>query len=114
MDEKAASSEAVALGDFNAAPETPEVKKMAVRGKFMDAFAAMHPKDPGLTWDNRNPYAAGGTVMPDRRIDYIFSRNNAAVLGKLKSCGIIFKEPDERGVYASDHFGLLAAFEGGV
>lgn len=111
IDDKAGVGEAIVTGDFNAPPQNPEVRKMIVRGKFNDTYAVKHPKEAGLTWDNRNPYANGSSVlMPDRRIDYIFIRNQAKVLGKLAACDLIFTEAGAQGIYASDHYGVLASF----
>ncbi len=132
-DEKAAASEGVALGDFNALPETAEIKKMNVLGKWVDTFAALHPccarsatrrgrsnshddlhparSCAHWTWDNRNPYAASSFhKMPDRRIDYIFMRNQRHFLGRLTDVKLVYTEPDAEGVYATDHFGVLATF----
>lgn len=113
VEARSGASETVVMGDFNAPPETAEIRQMIVRGKFVDTFRACHPKDAGLTWDNRNPYAAGSSIpMPDRRIDYLFARNAGRVLGRLKSCDLVLTEPDDRGIYASDHYGLLGIFGG--
>lgn len=108
IQKKAGGNAIFVMGDFNAPPETPEIRKMAAEG-FTDLFAAKNPGVVGLTWDNKNPYAAGSSSkMPDRRIDYIFSKN--ADLSRLKSVERIFMEPQD-GYYASDHYGVLAEFE---
>lgn len=107
----AGDMETIVMGDFNTPPGTPEIQQMEGDGKFTDTFAAKHPESPGLTWDNANPYAGGsGTLMPDRRIDYIFVRNQSEVLRDLVSVDLVFKEPDSSGVYATDHFGVMASF----
>jgi len=112
IDEKAGAREAVAVGDFNAHADTQAIRKMMTLGKFNDAWAVLHPKDIGLTWDNRNPYAAGGTVMPDRRLDYVFVRNNSKHLAHLETVEIVFTKPSAEKIYASDHFGVLTTFRG--
>lgn len=112
IDEVAGTEEAVSVGDFNADDNTAAIRKMMTLGKFNDMWAVRHPKERGLTWDNRNPYAAGGTVMPDRRLDYIFVRNNSNLLAHVESCNLVFTEPNEKGIYATDHYGLLATFRG--
>jgi len=113
VDEKAGTRESLAMGDFNASSETPEIKKMMVQGKFTDTYAVRHRKERGLTWDNNNPYVKKASVyLPDRRIDYIFIRNHSRILRGLKSVEVVFTDPDSRGIFASDHFGVLASFEG--
>ena len=111
IQEKTGDSECAVMGDFNAAPGTPEIREMAMRG-FTDTFASLCPGDPGLTWDNSNPYAAGSNPkMPDRRIDYLFIKNPSKILSGLKSVERVLTLP-LNGVFASDHFGLLADFKG--
>lgn len=97
---------AIVCGDFNAAPETPEVRKMSEAG-FMDTYESLNPGSKALTWDNRNPYAAGASVhLPDRRIDFVFARG----FDRPESSEIVLEKPNENGVYASDHYGVLSEF----
>ena len=113
VETKSGGSEAMAMGDFNSPPESSEIRKMIVLGKFVDTYKACHPKDKGITWDNRNPYAASASVaLPDRRIDYVFVRNPGHVLGRLRSAEILFTQPDQEGVYASDHYGVMVEYDG--
>ena len=110
IDESTDRHEIVVTGDLNAPPETPEIEIMRTEGSFRDAYGLLH-EDEGFTWDNENPYAREPRVlMPDRRIDFIFFRNSANLLSNLSSVEIVFKEPDPSGIYASDHYGLLATF----
>ncbi len=103
---KARKGTALVAGDFNAPPETLEIHKLMLEAGFMDLFGVMHPKDPGLTWNNVNPSTAGSSVkMPDRRIDYIFARG--IKIPKLKSVTLVYTQPAPH-LYASDHFGVLA------
>ena len=93
-------------GDFNAPPGTTEIKKMMLKGGFVDLFGALHPKDSGLTWNNKNPFTAGSSVkMPDRRIDFIFMRG--IPITQVNSVKLVLTE-SEQGIYASDHFGVIA------
>lgn len=112
VEEEAGGIETIAVGDFNAPPKTPEIQAMVLRGKFVDTYAACHSKDAGLTWDNRNPYAASASgPMPDRRIDYIFVRNAGKALGRLKAAKVVLTQPGRGGIFASDHYGVLTEFE---
>jgi endonuclease/exonuclease/phosphatase family metal-dependent hydrolase len=97
-------------GDFNTAPDTPAIRKMLDAG-FTDTYRKIHPGSTELTWDNRNPYAAGASVfLPDRRIDFVFSRNHER-RAAVAASEIVLKQPNERGVYASDHYGVLTTFK---
>lgn len=114
IDENTDRHEILVTGDFNAPPETPELELMRTQGSFRDVYALLHEGQGSqrYTWDNENPYAREPRVlMPDRRIDYIFSRNSSTLLSHLSSVEIVFTEPAGGGIYASDHYGVLAAFE---
>ena len=112
MEDKASGHDTVVTGDFNAPPETAEIKKMGAR-HFKDAFGMCHPRELGFTWNHENPYARNCEhPMPNRRIDYLFVRAGAeSFLSRPESVKIIFNRPDFSGIWPSDHFGLLAHFE---
>lgn len=115
IQKKAAGVETVAVGDFNAPPSTPEIRKMIREGGFTDVFEKMNPGSAAVTWDNRNPFAASAHhSLPDRRIDYLFIRNAGPLLGNLKRCRIVFNQPGKNGLYATDHYGVLATFDVGA
>ena len=106
MEDCAPGLETVAVGDFNAAPGMAEIRMMPEHG-FTDTFAALHPGDEGLTWDNKNPFVQqASVVLPDRRIDYIW-RKNAVTLLQPASVQVVYREPDKNGIFASDHYGVL-------
>jgi hypothetical protein len=49
--------------------------------------------------------------MAERRIDYIFCPDGAAVtFERIRSSTIVFEKPSDRGIYPSDHFGVLTEF----
>lgn len=106
----------IAAGDFNAAADSPEIELLQSRGRFKDCFAVHHPHTRGWTWDHRNPYTGlpsnrvGGELLPQRRIDYIFCRPAKAFPFVSRSCAVVLDQPDPRGLWASDHFGLTAEF----
>ncbi len=112
MEAKASGLETLLMGDFNAPPKVPEIKRMLNPGGFKDTFGSVYPEAPGLTWDNRNPFAAGSShPLPDRRIDYIFIRNASYLLSELVDSQIVFDQPGGDGIFASDHYGLLDLFK---
>jgi len=101
---------AVLAGDLNAPPDSEEIQRLIREGNFTDVFQLLNPHEKGFTWDNRNPYAAGANHdLPDRRIDQILVRGQGKCLGQPYVCSLVFTEPQD-GVWASDHFGVLAEF----
>jgi endonuclease/exonuclease/phosphatase family metal-dependent hydrolase len=117
-------------GDFNAAPDQPELAPVHLR--FVDSFAAVHPElaDPGAgnahaagTQDSGD--SAGGpatrgaeqravtTLNPaighaPRRIDYVFVEPQYL---RPVAAAIFLDAPTATGVWASDHFGVWARFQ---
>src|SRR5215211_2697244 len=66
----------VLCGDFNADPDAEEMRMLTGLTRvpvpklvFIDAWRAAGT-GPGMTWDNRNQFAAAD-CEPDRRIDYV-------------------------------------------
>jgi endonuclease/exonuclease/phosphatase family metal-dependent hydrolase len=106
----------ILMGDFNARPDSDEIRWLrgftSLQGRrvhYQDAWDRVHPGQPGWTWASSNPYTAPLRFLePDRRIDYIFvTTMRRDGRGTIQDCQIAFGEPVD-GVYASDHFGLLA------
>jgi len=109
--EKAPYSELILVGDLNAPPDSSEIQWFIREGGFRDLFSEVHPGELGHTWDNRNYYVATcNHKMPNRRIDQVLVRQSGSIFGKLSSCRIVYAEPNENQVWASDHFGVLAEF----
>jgi endonuclease/exonuclease/phosphatase family metal-dependent hydrolase len=108
------STHVVLAGDFDADPEAASVRfwcgRQSLGGMsvcYRDAWESTHPGDPGHTFTPDNPLVANPD-WPFRRIDYIFVR--CADYGptlEISSCARIFDEPID-GVWASDHFGVVA------
>jgi endonuclease/exonuclease/phosphatase family metal-dependent hydrolase len=104
---------AVVAGDFNAVPDSDEIRMMTGRKAvpaenlvFHDAWEVAGD-GAGTTWSNGNPYAALA-LEPDRRIDYVFvGWPKAGGLGHVTSCEVVGTEPVD-GVVPSDHYGVLA------
>ncbi len=103
----------IIVGDFNAEPESDEIRYMtglhSIDGRsvaFHDAWKVAGQGD-GTTWSNRNTYASK-ELEPDRRIEYIFTgfplRNG---VGHLESCRVVCDE-QAGNVWPSDHFGVFA------
>lgn len=107
----------IVLGDFNARPESDEIRWLCglttLAGRrvfFQDAWAALHPEVTGWTWASANPQTkALGFLQPNRRLDYVFvtaARRDGR--GRILDCRIVLDQPDADGIFASDHFGVLA------
>src|SRR6185436_9089194 len=70
----------ILMGDFNAAPDSDEIRWLCGqtslggrRAHYQDAWARLHPSEPGWTWARANPYTKPLEFLDwDRRIDYIF------------------------------------------
>jgi endonuclease/exonuclease/phosphatase family metal-dependent hydrolase len=110
----------VVAGDFNAAPETEEMRFMrgetALQGRrtiYRDAYASCHPGEAGWTWCSENPYTEALSWLPrDRRLDYLFIRDSTAQQrARVRDCQVVCREPESDGVRCSDHYGVLAELD---
>jgi endonuclease/exonuclease/phosphatase family metal-dependent hydrolase len=107
----------VLMGDLNAAPDAASIRfltgRQSVDGvsvRYEDAWAAVHGDEPGHTFTPANPLVRAGQMPLERgrRIDYILVRSGPhGPLLDVADCRLVFTEPVD-GVWASDHFGLLA------
>jgi endonuclease/exonuclease/phosphatase family metal-dependent hydrolase len=104
----------VLTGDFDAAPDTTSIefwkgeeRPEGIGGRYVDTWEAVHPDDEGHTFTPRNPLVAAGEWRHEtgRRIDYIFVKEDAEL--QVMDCFLAFNERID-GVWASDHFGVVA------
>lgn len=77
---------------------------------FVDLWTALHPADPGFTWNiERSPMAAAGSFVgePSRRLDRMLLRGAAWVPSTIEIIGdrSVAEHPE---LFPSDHFGLVA------
>ncbi len=105
------------LGDFDATPDAASVAFWRGRRSldgwsvcYQDAWETVHPGEPGFTFDSVNPLVRAGEVATaiSRRIDYVLVR--CGVHGptlQVRSCDLLLDQPID-GVWASDHFGVVA------
>jgi endonuclease/exonuclease/phosphatase family metal-dependent hydrolase len=107
----------VLMGDFNAVPESDEIRYLrglhSIEGRrayYQDAFGKLHPGEPGYTWSRLNPYTQRlRWLEADRRLDYIFvSPMTREGRGIIHECRIVCDVPDGEGAFPSDHFGVMA------
>ena len=107
----------VLAGDFNAAPDTASMRfwrgRQSLGGVsvcFLDAWDDVHRGEAGHTFTPENAMMShnGWPHERGRRIDYILVR--CGLQGptlQVTGCERIFDEPVD-GVWASDHFGVVA------
>ena len=113
----------VVMGDFNAVPESDEIRWFTGmttldgrRVAYQDAWARANlgTGATGVTWTRANHYIDSmHWLRPERRLDYIFTtpvRRNRR--GTIHGARVVFDEPrigdDGTRVFASDHFGVVA------
>ncbi|HUR00993.1 MAG TPA: endonuclease/exonuclease/phosphatase family protein [Nonomuraea sp.] len=104
----------ILAGDFNAEPVSTEIRfltgdaSLAGRSTYhQDAWRVAGGREPGWTWDNRDPFA-NAVSEPDRRIDYVFvgwRRESGA--GRVEAARVVCDRA-LTGTFASDHFGVVA------
>jgi endonuclease/exonuclease/phosphatase family metal-dependent hydrolase len=114
-DTGSAAHPVVILGDFNAGPDSDEMRTLvgqsqtAVPGLvFYDAWdVASEGGGPGHTFSRRNRHAAAA-LLPDRRIDYVLSAwPRARGAGHPVRCEVLGTAGLD-GVDPSDHFAVMA------
>lgn len=117
LEERASSGNlhVVLVGDFDADPDAASIRfwsgHQSLAGMsvcYRDAWKSKHSIHPGHTFTPRNPLVTDWD-WPFRRIDYIFVRcgDHGGPTLEISSCTRLFDEPVD-GVWASDHFGLVA------
>ena len=101
-------------GDLDAEPDAASLRflsgKQSLDGIsvcYRNAWDSVHPGEPGHTFTPQNPLAPAD--WPFRRIDHIFVRcgPHGGPTLRTSACELAFGEPID-GVWASDHFGLVA------
>jgi endonuclease/exonuclease/phosphatase family metal-dependent hydrolase len=106
------------VGDFNAEPESAEIRYLAglqsmdgASTHFRDAWSVAGGPGPGITWSRANPLTHPW-LEPDRRIDYVWvGMPRRHGLGLIERCEVVADSPVE-GVWASDHFGVYVELRG--
>jgi endonuclease/exonuclease/phosphatase family metal-dependent hydrolase len=110
----------VVAGDMNAEPDSDEIRLLCghktapARERFVliDAWRYAPEGAVPWTWDRANPHVLS-TMEPSSRIDYVLvGAPHAGRRGHVRSIRRIGAEP-MRGVWPSDHAGVLAELEAG-
>ncbi len=110
----------VLAGDFDDRPDSASIRfwtgRQSLEGRsvcYEDAWEAAHPGEAGHTFSPRNPLVTAGEMALERgrRIDYVMVRCGPHGPGlAVGGCRLAFDQPVE-GVWASDHFGVVADLE---
>lgn len=119
--EKRSHMPAILCGDFNAEPESDEIRFLAgltpLHGKvtfYQDAWRTAGADHRGITQDWRiNPTAASLNVHR-KRIDYVFvgdAYSRAGDAGRVLEAAVVFDTSRSGGLIASDHAGLCVDIE---
>jgi endonuclease/exonuclease/phosphatase family metal-dependent hydrolase len=110
----------VVAGDMNAEPDSDEIRLLCghktapAREGFVliDAWRYAPEGAVAWTWDRANPHVLS-TMEPSSRIDYVLvGPPHPGRRGHVRSIRRIGTEP-VRGVWPSDHAGVLAELEAG-
>lgn len=89
-------------GDFNAPLHTDEMRLL--EPAFADAYDTLHPDATTAERATMNPLFEPNPTQ----IDHVFvERAGNPALVPL-ACEVLFRQPDADGVWATDHFGVLA------
>lgn len=88
----------VVAGDFNSTADSPELA--ALREVFVDIYGDRHPHADVASSSTLNL-----KYFAPKRIDHVFFQRDAFT---PVGATILFNQPDAQGIWASDHFGLLA------
>lgn len=89
-------------GDFNAPLESPEMAPL--RAACLDAFASANPGVQGAAAATMNALYE----KEPRAIDHIFIARRGKPGLRVAAASVLFREQDADGIWASDHFGVLA------
>ncbi len=107
------SAPAVIGGDFNAVPESDEIRRLTGMAEsfqpglvFTDCWAAVGD-GPGYTWSRDNPHSAEA-LWPRRRLDYVFvAWPRPKPLSNPLAMELAGVQPVE-GIVPSDHYAVVA------
>lgn len=96
-------------GDFNSTPSAAAMQVVRANG-FIDSEEALHGGGAGFTF----PVALADGAFdqrPTMRIDFVLTRGANGRAATPVDSAVVFRHPDDKGFYASDHFGVLSSFQ---
>ena len=108
LDDAPATDGRIVMGDFNADPDEPSPARMRAAG-FRSAFAEANGAEPAVTWPSGLMAPGMDTDGDPACLDYIWVRGAI----RVESAQLAFDRPDpeDPGLYPSDHLGIAARLE---
>lgn len=99
-------------GDMNAG-ETSEALGRFRNAGFVDSFKKVHGANTPNIGNTSTVVLAEGafTQNPKRRIDFVLGRSAGARTLRPVESVVAFKNHDSKGMYPSDHFGVMTTYE---
>lgn len=107
LDDQLGGSPVILAGDFDAEPDSASLRYLTGDAGYPRAWDAVHYCKPCVTLDPANPLHA--EQLPDwpfTQIDHVLVRGEVTVV----ACERVHDSPRD-GVWASDHYGLVADLE---
>jgi endonuclease/exonuclease/phosphatase family metal-dependent hydrolase len=103
-----ATDATIVMGDFNADPDEPAYARMVDAG-FRSAYAEANGAEPAVTWPSGLRAPMIDTDGDPSCLDYMWLRGAV----RVADARLVFDRPDpeDPGVYPSDHFGIAANLE---
>ena len=108
LDGAPAADATIVMGDFNADPAEPAPARLREAG-FLSAYATANGAEPAVTWPSGLQAPAMDTDGRPECLDYIWVRGAV----RVHSARLVFDRPDpeDAGLYPSDHLGIATHLE---
>ncbi len=101
----ASAKPAIVCGDFNCEHSSSPLTVLH-DNHYKDSLLGQ-PDENKPSWDNINPFIQSHhTQFPNRRVDLILLKDYKNYQWKIKSSKIILNNPNQNGLYPSDHYGI--------
>jgi endonuclease/exonuclease/phosphatase family metal-dependent hydrolase len=103
-----AADATIVMGDFNADPAEPAPARLKAAG-FWSAYETANGAEPAVTWPSGLQAPAMDTDGPPECLDYIWVRGAV----RVHAAQLVFDRPDpeDAGLYPSDHLGIATHLE---
>ena len=103
---------AIITGDMNASETSPTLKNFVAAG-FVDSYKKVHGDATAQTGNTSTVVLGDGKFEqnPRRRIDFVLGRGAGRRTATPTASVVGFKNHDARGMYPSDHFGVMTTYE---